>query len=1184
MSQEILAIGVNPAGMEAGYQRAVRATETFRRSARGAAGDVDRKDSALARLGRSARTLAPAITALGGTLSMGVAVNRAVNGWLDLDQAMTRSLAIMGDVDAEMRRVMQSTAQEVARDLNFSASQVAESYFFLASAGMDAAQSVAALPAVAAFAKAGMFDLSTATDLATDAQSALGLASQNAQENLGNLTRVTDALVRANTLANASVEQFATALTTRSAAALRMLNKDVEEGLAVLAAYADQGVKGAAAGEQLGIVLRDLQRASRDNRDEFDRLGISVFDAEGNVRNMADIIGEMERVLGPMSAEMRGATLATLGFQDRSQAALVTLLGMSEQIREYEKELRQAGGTTQEVADRQMEAFREQVGRIREGVSQWAGEQAQKLTPALQWSIDNVPVLTDAVMSLALAIGLAGAVGLVPSVLAASGAFVAWTGAIVGLIPAVTSLSGALALLQIAIGPVGWLVAGVTAVTSVIFVWRRRMREAREEAAAMDAQLRTTAEEFAGLGRAATESAMLQFQSQLATSRQEVIALEQALSDARANFRGGLAAGGEINHLEAELAAAVRRQEELEGLAVQAVERWREIRDAVGETNDLLDDFEDPVVRTNEALEITSRLLTEALDLRVASIGEIQELIRREERLRQELQRQGTPLARRVELAKELQAIERSLAENWYPRGLGQLQLQAQALSGMTEPLGRIEGLSTDIARRWAENRNVIIDAGEESAFAWEKAWAASLGAISTGVGGLAGQLASVGQAFLSGGVVGGAGALGGMLLSRLTGGNERSGPMSEVAQEAQRAADALARLTETIDQDFRIRRAALGGDDAELALVRFGVGQEQERRRFPEEFRGALGDDADRIRQMAGNLLDTVGGDIQAALEQLGLPELDTAFGSAIRSYLELLQLQADEYERFVAKQEEAAAREAALRAQQVADFELDMESIRAALDGDDLRLASLQLEAQRDRELDQYRKLLEAGIITTEQFDEMEELLGRRLTRSIEEVNERLAEMEQRALEAAEAERARAEAEAFRQSMDEEALRARLLRAQGFEEEARLIENATAIERAMRDGRSESYLAMLQQLQAQEALNDAMRAASRHAEETARAMNVTSRALNAPSGLRLSLMRWQASLAGTGAQADGVTPAAAARFAGGASTTNVSVGDIHIHVDGDADAELVARTVHEALQREFNRGGGNPLVFARA
>ena len=93
----------------------------------------------------------------------------AVRQFANFDAAMQKSVAIMGDVSETMRKDMSDAAREVAKTTTFSAEQAAESYFFLASAGLNAEQSIAALPQVAAFAQAGMFDMALATDLLTDA-------------------------------------------------------------------------------------------------------------------------------------------------------------------------------------------------------------------------------------------------------------------------------------------------------------------------------------------------------------------------------------------------------------------------------------------------------------------------------------------------------------------------------------------------------------------------------------------------------------------------------------------------------------------------------------------------------------------------------------------------------------------------------------------------------------------------------------------------------------------------------------------------------------------------------------------------------------------------------------------------------------------------------------------------------
>ena len=314
-------------------------------------------------------------TMLGGfarkaALALGAATVGAVGGsiraFANFDQAMTQSLAIMGDVSDTMRGRMSDAAREVGRTTTFSATEAAEAYFYLASAGMDAEQSIAALPQVAAFAQAGNFDLARATDLATDAQSALGLAADDAATNLTNLERVTDVLVGANTLANASVEEFSEALTNRAGAAMRAVNMDIEEGVAVLAVFADQGIKGSEAGTLLRNTLTGLSENARNNADAFEDLGIQVFDSEGEMRNMASIVGDLEGAFEGMSTEQREAALAQLGFNQRQRDGILALLGNSEALADYEEQLRDAGGTAQDVAENQLDTFWAQLGLLKD--------------------------------------------------------------------------------------------------------------------------------------------------------------------------------------------------------------------------------------------------------------------------------------------------------------------------------------------------------------------------------------------------------------------------------------------------------------------------------------------------------------------------------------------------------------------------------------------------------------------------------------------------------------------------------------------------------------------------------------------------------------------------------------------------------------------------------------------------
>lgn len=315
--------------------------------------------------------------------AVGAFVASSIKTFIEFDSKITQSTAIMSNVTAEVRKDMESAARSIAKTLGISHAEAAESYFFLASAGLNAKQAIAALPAVANFARAGMFNMALATDLATDAQSALGLTTQDSQQNLTNLTRVTDVLVKANTLANASVEQFSTALTTKAGTAMKMFGIDVESGVAVLAAMADQGIKAQIAGSNFAIVVRDLTTKAISNADAFEKLNIQVFDADGNFRNMSDILVDVERALEGASDEQTKMTFKMLGFNDKSMSAIASLIGLSGKIKEYEEQLFAAGGTTQEVTDKQMQSLANQIAILQAKFQDFKIELASQFTPEL---------------------------------------------------------------------------------------------------------------------------------------------------------------------------------------------------------------------------------------------------------------------------------------------------------------------------------------------------------------------------------------------------------------------------------------------------------------------------------------------------------------------------------------------------------------------------------------------------------------------------------------------------------------------------------------------------------------------------------------------------------------------------------------------------------------------------------
>lgn len=298
-----------------------------------------------------------------GTAAFATFTAKSVKAFIDFDDAMTRSTAILDNLSGPTRKRLEEAAKSIARVTTFSATEAAEAFYGLFSAGLDAEQSISALPVVAQFAQAALMDMGQATDYLVNAQASLGLSMEDPIANMKQMQRVADVLTETNNLATGTVEEFAEALTHKAGGALKTVGKDIEEGAAALAYLAEQGIRGSRAGESLAIFIRDVSRAAGNPsfKGAFRKFGIEVFDASGNLKNLADVVAEFETALGPMSDKQRAVTLEQLGLTRTVGDVIRQLMGGSDAIRGYEFALRGAGGATQRVADKQMESLKSKL-------------------------------------------------------------------------------------------------------------------------------------------------------------------------------------------------------------------------------------------------------------------------------------------------------------------------------------------------------------------------------------------------------------------------------------------------------------------------------------------------------------------------------------------------------------------------------------------------------------------------------------------------------------------------------------------------------------------------------------------------------------------------------------------------------------------------------------------------------
>lgn len=237
------------------------------------------------------------------------------------EASMSQVAATMGITSAaEEFETLSAAAKEMGEATKFSASQAGEALNYLALAGYDAEKAVNALPTVLNVAAAGGMELAAASDMVTDAMSALGLETSQ-------MSDFSDKLAVTAQKSNTSVSQLGEAILTVGGTA-KNLAGGVTEMNSVLGILADNGIKGAEGGTALRNIILSLTAPTNTAAQAIDDLGISVFDNEGKMRSLQDIIYDLNDALSTMTDADKSQALSEI-FNKVDLKSINALLGTS---------------------------------------------------------------------------------------------------------------------------------------------------------------------------------------------------------------------------------------------------------------------------------------------------------------------------------------------------------------------------------------------------------------------------------------------------------------------------------------------------------------------------------------------------------------------------------------------------------------------------------------------------------------------------------------------------------------------------------------------------------------------------------------------------------------------------------------------------------------------------------------
>lgn len=400
------------------------------------------------------------------------------------ESQMSRVQAISGATQSEFEQ-LEEQAIQLGSSTSFSATEAAQGMEELASAGFNTQEIMAAMPGLLDLAASSGADLATASGIAAAAINGFGLEASEAGH-------VADVFAEAAARTNAQTEDMGEAMKYIAPVAHAM-GQSLEETAAAIGIMSDAGIMGSQAGTTLRGALSRLAKPTDVMQAKMDELGLSFFDAQGNMLPLNGIIAQLQDSFQGLTQEEQNNALVTLFGQESLSGMLALIQAGPEELVALTNEFKNADGSAQAMADTMLNntsgAIEEMMGSIETLAIRLQQVLAPAVTNIVQHITDFVNWLTQldegtlktaaAIAGLAAALGpilLIGGkiVGVIASIMEFGGQIAAFVAQAGGIGAALSSVGSAIASVA---APVG---VAIAAIAALVAAWKTNFAGIRD--------------------------------------------------------------------------------------------------------------------------------------------------------------------------------------------------------------------------------------------------------------------------------------------------------------------------------------------------------------------------------------------------------------------------------------------------------------------------------------------------------------------------------------------------------------------------------------------------------------------------------------------------------------------------------------------------------------------------------
>lgn len=440
---------------------------------------ADRAREDLGGVGKSAKEAGPTLDDAGrkaGIAGLVIAGGFAVaaKSAADFEARMSAVGAVSGASEADLQR-LSDKALQLGKDTAFSAGESAQAIEELVKAGLSVEDVLnGAADATVNLAAAGEVDMVTAATIASNAMNQFGLSAED-------MVGVVDNIAGAANASAIDVTDFGMSLSQVGAVA-NLAGVDFKDTATAIALMGNAGIKGSDAGTSLKTMFQRLNPQTKVAREEMKRLGIITedganrfYDAEGNMKSLADVSQILKSSLKGMSAEQKQAALTTLFGADAIRGAAVLADEGARGFNKMSESMNKVSAA--DVAAQRLDNFKGSLEQMMGSLETLGITVGTMLLPHLRNVVDALTAAVNWFSNLNPAVqqGIVAFIGIVGASLLALAAFVK----IVNFLKAVKAAFIAVRAVAIpawlaALGPIALVIVAIAAVIAIIvLLWKK---------------------------------------------------------------------------------------------------------------------------------------------------------------------------------------------------------------------------------------------------------------------------------------------------------------------------------------------------------------------------------------------------------------------------------------------------------------------------------------------------------------------------------------------------------------------------------------------------------------------------------------------------------------------------------------------------------------------------------------